>query len=690
MRRWTLLMVLAVAPTIMMAQTPILDTLPASIKVAEMSETTPQAGKYTVAREYIQKIQSPTGEADVMKFVQTLPGIATGAEGSSSIYARGSNIGNNLITIDGVPIYSSTHLMGLSSSFSPFIIKSTDFYIGGFTSEDGNLTASHIKMNSVDGDFTTVCSDMSISNFLLSAGISMPIVKDKLSFICSFRISPLGLEYRAARNIINKYQSLFTDFSATSYDCYGKLKYLIDGKNSLSLSFFDTSDKYSITRLANSVDAFGWGNYFVNLQYDGTMGDNLKLTGNLSYNDNKSNQSMERVLSSLYNKLEIRNALKELTLASTVSNGNTNGFHWQGGIKVRYGILNPGSSQIKEAAASSVPLTDNSRSSIIATLHGETGLSEPKQYELRASARINAYCSNVGLSPSWRFNPELSLLARYYSSEVFGIEVTADYLTQYYHTLEGIPMGWSLDMIVPSDKVIKPEKSLQGYAGVFGDFGHHHIVLGGYYKQMKNLVYYPEAKTLFTSMLSAWHENVEIGDGTSYGAEFQYEKTGDRFSYKLAYTYSKTDRLFANLNNGKPFPAKFDRRHIANATADYSFIDRPGFKLGINTAFTYQSGHWETVRAGTIMTWRIWSEEEVEMPYAPGINNYKMPDFIRWDNSLSTEIKRGKFSHNIRLGIYNTLNRHNPFALIYDEQTDEWKTISLIPIMPSIYYRISF
>ena len=42
------------------------------------------------------------GEADIIKYVQTLPGVSTGAEGSSAIYVRGGNIGSNLTTLDGV------------------------------------------------------------------------------------------------------------------------------------------------------------------------------------------------------------------------------------------------------------------------------------------------------------------------------------------------------------------------------------------------------------------------------------------------------------------------------------------------------------------------------------------------------------------------------------------------------------
>lgn len=119
------------------------DTLTASYKVSSRTVVA-HGGKYTIQHDKIAAIVSPMGEADVIKYVQTLPGITMGVEGSSAMYARGGNLGNNLITLDGVPIYSSSHLLGLSTSFPQYVVGKTDFYIGGFPSEDGNLTASHI------------------------------------------------------------------------------------------------------------------------------------------------------------------------------------------------------------------------------------------------------------------------------------------------------------------------------------------------------------------------------------------------------------------------------------------------------------------------------------------------------------------------------------------------------------------
>ncbi len=75
----------------------------------------------------LRRTASPLGEADPIKFIQTLPGVATGMEGSSAYYVRGGNDGNNLTTLDGIPIYGTGHLLGLTTSYPSEIISGQDF-----------------------------------------------------------------------------------------------------------------------------------------------------------------------------------------------------------------------------------------------------------------------------------------------------------------------------------------------------------------------------------------------------------------------------------------------------------------------------------------------------------------------------------------------------------------------------------
>ena len=66
-----------------------------------------------------------------------------------------------------------------------------------------------------------------------------------------------------------------------------------------------------------------------------------------------------------------------------------------------------------------------------------------------------------------------------------------------------------------------------------------------------------------------------------------------------------------------------------------------------------------------------------------------MPDYIRLDLGCSLAFK-SRYPQELSIGVYNVLNRHNPFSIVYDSRDDSWYQISLLPVMPSFNYRISF
>ena len=150
----------------------------------------------------------------------------------------------------------------------------------------------------------------------------------------------------------------------------------------------------------------------------------------------------------------------------------------------------------------------------------------------------------------------------------------------------------------------------------------------------------------------------------------------------MAYTLSKTDRTFAEVNEGVTFPAKFDRRHILNATASLVVADKPRWSAALTGLYTYQSGHWETVAAGEYPAVTFFGEDYT-------LDYYRMPAYIRLDLGCSMKFKT-HCPQELNLGVYNVMNRHNPFSVVYDDRSREWRQISLIPIMPSFSYRITF
>lgn len=661
------------------------DTLPPAVKEGYRVASGSVNGRLIEPADF-SMMAMPTGSADFVKFVQTLSGVTGGADGSSAYYVRGGNQGGNLQTLDGVPIYGKTHLLGLSSAYSPDIISSAEFQVGGFTSEEGNLSSSHIKMRSRDGSFDKFSAQAEASNFLLGGSVSTPLKHDKVSLSASARFSPVKWVYDAAISGL-----VGDDFSlkltnAAVYDIYAKVKYRIRGDHALSLSVFNSLDSYRYSHNRSSEDSMSWSNLIASLQYDTRWGLRSKAAYSASFNHFSNSQGMVKKLGKTKNDLLMRSTIDEMSASGSATTQFGRQIQLQYGLKARLARFNPGSARALEGNSllikSSSPLVDHFSTNFTGTVHGQVQFGDFSKNMLRLASRLN-------YNSSARFSPEGSLMARLRLFKHTGIELTADRLVQYYHTLEGIPLGWSLDMIVPTSEKLRPEIMQQVYGGFYSDMGNHHVSIGCYYKDLRNVVWFLDATKLFDSAMSGWSDNIEVGTGKSMGVEFFYEKTGRTVDWKVAYTLSKTDRTFPGVNHGIAFPAKFDRRHVLNVTASLVLLSRTKVQWGLSGLFTFQSGHRETVPSGSFVDDNPITGR-VEQDFYLSLHNFLMPPYIRLDLNSVVKLVGRKHPQEIGVGIFNVLNRHNPSMLSYYAAEREWKQISLLPIMPSLRYVISF
>lgn len=150
---------------------------------------------------------------------------------------------------------------------------------------------------------------------------------------------------------------------------------------------------------------------------------------------------------------------------------------------------------------------------------------------------------------------------------------------------------------------------------------------------MPSLIYYADASQLFNPATASWRHNILLGSGLSYGMEVLYEVEADRFNGRLAYTLSKTDRLFEGFNDGKRFPAKFDRRHIFNANAEYTLLENEHKEIGLSAFFTYQTGHHINIPAWEYKAEFLPNGERIPVDYYLDENAFRLQPYIRCDLS---------------------------------------------------------
>jgi len=149
------------------------------------------------------------GVTDALKTLQLLPGIQSGTEGTSALYVRGGGPDQNLILIDGVPVYNPAHLFGFVSMFNTDLIKDISITKGGFPARYGSRLSSVVDIRYKEGNFMELKGQGSTG--LVSAKLMLegPLVKDKVSLLFSGRRSYLDLLKKPVKKFDNAIPDYF-------------------------------------------------------------------------------------------------------------------------------------------------------------------------------------------------------------------------------------------------------------------------------------------------------------------------------------------------------------------------------------------------------------------------------------------------------------------------------------------------
>jgi len=207
-----------------------------------------QMSQVTVPIDQIKKVPALLGEVDVLKVLQLLPGVQGGGEGQNGLYIRGGSPDQNLILLDGVPVYNVSHIGGFFSVFNGDAIKNVNLTKGGFPARHGGRLSSIIEIDMKEGNMREFHGEGGIG--LISSRLTLegPIWKDKISFLVSGRRTYLDLIARPLVNGAirreNENQTTQVDagLDAHFHDLNAKINYKINGQHRLFLSVYSGLD----------------------------------------------------------------------------------------------------------------------------------------------------------------------------------------------------------------------------------------------------------------------------------------------------------------------------------------------------------------------------------------------------------------------------------------------------------------
>lgn len=693
----------------------------------EQTVESTQMSTINLSVKTIKQIPALFGEVDIIKAIQLLPGVQSGTEGASGLYVRGGGPDQNLILLDGTPVYNASHLFGFFSVFNVDAINNVKLIKGGFPARYGGRLSSVLDISLKEGNSKKFQGAGSIGLISSKLTLEGPIIKDKTSFIVSARRTYLDLIVQPLIRAIEGDE--LTSQGYFFYDLNAKINHKISDKDHLYLSVYTGEDRFYqkqspytylydgdlFTEESNS--SLGWGNITSALRWNHQYSPKLFSNASITYSNydfsvkNSMESYIERdgVTTNELNSLSFLSGIEDFAAKIDFDYIPQSNHFIRFGANYINHTFKPGASvfKMKNLEVGDIDTTMGERN-----IHAdEFSLYVEDDYEIstRIKANIGLHYSGFLVNKKYYQSLQPRISARYMLNETWSLKASYAKMEQYIHLLTNNNIGLPTDLWVPATDNILPQKSHQvaiGIAKTFTDM--YRLSIEGYYKTMNNLIEYKDGAS-FMGTETDWEGKVESGKGWSYGGELFFEKRLGKLTGFVGYTLSWTNRQFESINEGKVFPYKYDRRHDVSVVLSGPLNDKWDFSVswvyGTGTAHTLATERYFGNSGGHGYR-GIFSSGHISYAFDPGAypfsgeiqhldgrNSIRAADYHRLDVSAqkTTETKWGESTWT--LGVYNTYNRKNPFYYYigWDSRGNRaLRRVSLFPFIPSITYSFKF
>lgn len=651
------------------------------------------------------------GEPDLLKSIQSQPGVKGGVEGSAGIFVRGGGSGENLFLLDDVPIYNVSHLYGFFSAFNSAAIKDIKILKGCFPAHYGGRASSVIDVRSLDGNNQKLSGTVSIG--LISSQITLhgPLLNKKTTFLVSVRRS----YFDVLASPLKKKGILNSEFpSYYFYDFNLRLAHTFTPNDRLFISLYNGKDQMQteVVKIENNgeyesysenkEEISGWGNTITSLRWNHVFGTDLFVNTTVAYStydyftqidysSKNKGLGMDKALSKNYwanYKSDITDLIAKTDFDYAISNKQLLKF----GVGNTYHSFNPGSNTYRVADQELDVYSDTSYANEVLTA------SEPFVY-IEDKFQINSKLSTeIGLrftglisdsTQHWNIEPRFS--ANYLLFPKMLIKTGYSRMNQYMHLLSTSGVSMPTDIWVPALKGLKPLQSDQINIGLTYHWAEKiFFTFEVYQKWMHHTTDMANGASI-ASDLTPWYNKVVQGSGNAKGFEFSAEKQQGKLKGMISYTLSSANRKFNDLNSGKQFPFKYDRLHDLSVSLNYQLSE----KWDVSALWVFGSGFPMTLFTDKYLAALSILNHDKDINdivyYYPTKNNYRLPIYHRLDLGIHYKNKNRFGEYTWSFDVFNAYNRKNPVYMYYSNNIPKGlKYGSFLPIIPSATYTLKF
>lgn len=620
------------------------------------------------------------GEADLIKTIQLMPGVTKGLDGTTDLFVRGGAADQNLVMLDGAPVYNTGHLFGFLSVFNPDMLDKVESINGAFPSEYGGRLSSILDITSKSSMPTRTRVKGNIGLLASRLMVEQPLVKDKLTVWVAGR-----------RTYVDQVIKLTgEELPYFFYDLNAKVTYKPNLRDRMEFTVYEGNDVLDFSRapratlrnrnitnsftLGNSTQTFSWKRnaqrFNTSLSLYRTV---FKYNIQSTFTDNSLfvNSSIEDVggkwmisSDSLAQKFSVKAGVEAVRHQVAPNRINTTGEITD--------ILKSGATTPQTALETSPFVQVDG--SITPRLRFSTG------------ARV----SSAYVDKTFYWNVEPRLAVRYSIDSVTAIKASYSRMAQYLHRVSSSAVAFPTDIWYPVTSRVKPQTADQVALGIQRTFPKQNIFVSieGYYKWLHDLIGYKEGASL---LLNTNFENQLVqGKGLAYGLELLIKKETGKLTGWISYTLAKSERQFDEVNEGQWFLARYDRRHNLAVVLSYQLSNR----WSVSSVFEFISGSRFTPIVGQYVVPAPSLGGLDLIPIFAPINSVKLADTHRLDIGVKyrTRLDR-KLQGEWFVGIYNVYNRASPVGIVIRPNGDgsfRYEQPGLFGLLPFVSYGFKF
>ena len=669
----------------------------------------PQMSVNSLSMQEIKQIPVAMGEPDPLKSLLTLPGVTNAGEGSSGFNVRGGAADQNLVLLDGTPIYNDSHMFGFFSVFNADAVNHLKLYKGGIPSKFGGRVSSVLDVHQHTGNDQNFDAEGSIGLISSKLKVEGPLQKDKGSFMLAGRTSYAHLFLKLADN----------DNSAQFYDINTQLNYRLNEKNALSFSAYYGNDIFDISDNFLST----YGNTMANLKWQHRFNEDINTHLSLFYSDYQFNLS--------FNSLDFKweSNIKSYGLTYDWKHYLSENIQLNYGAQAIYYTFNPGTLQPEgETSQFNYQQLDkkyalepsffldveqritqklNVRYGLRYSMFYRFGPQSISTYENNQPVIYNAdfniyeeaepngannYEKGEQISSFDNFEPRVAI--SYALNDDTSFKASYNRMAQYLHMISNSQSPTPVNIWTPSGPFIEPQLLNQYAFGYFKNFSNkmYSLETEVFYKNIDNRIDYVDGADLIAN------NNIERvilnGKARAYGLEVLFRKNKGKFTGWASYTLSRAEQKTTGntaedpgIANGDWYLSPYDKLHNLNLTGNYDYSDQWSFSANFNL----QSGQPVTFPNG------YYEIGGIPVPNYSLRNENRLPTYHHLDLAATytpTQKKEKNWQSYWVFSIYNVYNQKNAASIRFTTNDDtginEARRLSIFGILPSVSYNFKF